>query len=175
MHIKNYISNPVWKKTKKYTTWWVQIKWYIFFLAFLITFLKIHYEWPSIIKRKAHKQGWMIQYLKKKNPSNYTFTTAGFPLSPQKGIAHKWDVKYLDTLFIIKLTSCSYWVTIVPAFKVHAFLILLKMLWNSICMKQTIKKIMHESLHAKHGQSETFINSKKHWGRGGEWGTTHLD
>lgn len=25
---------------------------------------------------------------------------------------------------------------------------------------------MHESLHAKHGQSETFINSKEHQGRG---------
>lgn len=39
-------------------------------------------------------------------------------------------------------------------------------------MKQTIniKKIMHESLHAKHGQSETFINSKKHLGTGKEVG-----
>lgn len=137
-----------------------------FFLAFLITFLKIHYEWPSIIKRKAHKQGWMIPVLKKESLQLHIHYCWVFPLPQKRHCTHKWNVKYLDTLFIIKLTSCSYWVTTVPAFKVHAFLILLKMLWNSICMKQTIKKIMHESLHAKHGQSETFINSKKHWGWG---------
>lgn len=36
---------------------------------------------------------------------------------------------------------------------------------------------MHESLHAKHGQSETFINSKKHQGReaGGAGDMIHSD
>lgn len=86
----------------------------IHFLAFVITFLKIHYEWSSNIKRNnTNKAGWFSAFLKKKTSTTHSLPL-DFSLSPKKGIAHTsemWSTR--DTIYY-EATSHSYCVIIVP-------------------------------------------------------------
>lgn len=82
----------------------------------------------ALSKGNHTKQGWMIQYLKKKkNPPITHSLLLDFP-SPQKKALHtQVKCEVLRHTIYYQTTSCSYCVMIVAAFKVHAFLTLLKM------------------------------------------------
>lgn len=67
------------------------------FLAFLITFLKLHYEWPSNIKRNHTNKAGFSAF--KNLPTTHSLPLA-VSLSSEKGIAHTSEMgSTRDTIY----------------------------------------------------------------------------